>query len=306
MYAALLTTCLFALTAVCATQASAALGPVRANFGRLSVALALLATWAHTAGPGLGGGQLGTFALAGAIGFGGGGLCMMHALPRIGSTFGLLVVECAAALTTTFFAWWFFGAGMSWPQALGALLCIGGILLALYPYRLPDLPAPVLLAGAGFAALAALLQGLSWTLSKGAFNTLAGEGLAFNPLGAAYQRLLGGFLFALVFLGLCLRSGRRAENGTLPVGSGARRRAFAWVAGNALAGPVLGVSCMLWAIREVDNPGLVQAVVATATLFSVPFARRLEGRVFRQQYFLGAPVALVGVAVILLSTGFSR
>jgi drug/metabolite transporter (DMT)-like permease len=265
------------------------------------VALAVLAAWAHSAGPGFGGGQLGTFALAGAVGFGGGGLCMMHALPRLGSTFGLLVVECAAALTTALFAWWFFGAGLTGSQALGALLCLGGVFLALCPYRIPELPMRKLLAGTVFAASAAVLQGLSWTLSKGAFNALAAEGVAFNPLGAAYQRLLGGFLLASVVLLL----GRTMLRGTaargLPREHRQRRRAFAWVAGNALAGPVLGVSCMLWAIREVENPGLVQAVVATATLFSVPFARRLEGRVFRPQYFVGAPVALAGIAVLFLS-----
>ena len=54
---------------------------------------------------------------------------------------------------------------------------------------------------------------------------------------------------------------------------------------NALAGPVFGVGCMLWAIREVGNPGVVQAVVATATLVSVPFSRRLEGRILRPNYF---------------------
>jgi drug/metabolite transporter (DMT)-like permease len=72
------------------------------------------------------------------------------------------------------------------------------------------------------------------------------------------------------------------------------------VAANALAGPVLGVGCMLWAIREVGNPGLVQAVVATATLVSVPLSRRLEHRVFKIQYFAGALIAVAGVALLVL------
>ena len=70
--------------------------------------------------------------------------------------------------------------------------------------------------------------------------------------------------------------------------------------GNALAGPVLGVSCMLWAIREVGNPGLVQAVVATATLITVPMARRLEGRVFGINYFVGAGLSISGIAGLLM------
>jgi drug/metabolite transporter (DMT)-like permease len=306
LHAALLTTCLFALTAVCATQASLALGAARANLGRLLVALVLLAIYAHAFGAGFGGGRMGLFFLAGAIGFGLGGFCMLNALPRIGSTFGLLVVECAATVSTTALAWGFLGAGISKGQALGALLCLIGVVTALAPLRLPRLPRRTLLAGVGLALAAAAFQGVSWTLSKAAFSGVAASGAAMDPMSAAYQRLAGGFTVAVVIYliqGVWLAR-RRATGGD----DWLRRhppspRALGWVVANALAGPVFGVSCMLWAIREVGNPGLVQAVVATATLVSVPLARRLEQRVFGPQYFIGALVAISGVAVLVLRTG---
>ncbi|TVR48714.1 MAG: hypothetical protein EA425_13840 [Puniceicoccaceae bacterium] len=73
----------------------------------------------------------------------------------------------------------------------------------------------------------------------------------------------------------------------------------AWVALNALFGPVLGVTCMLWAIRVVDNPGLVQAVVATSTLITIPFARALEKARPGLAYYIGCLLALSGVAGLL-------
>ncbi len=296
MFPALLTTLLFAATALCATQAALAFGPVRANLGRLAVAVVLLGLWAHLFGGGLGGGRLGLFMLAGAIGFGAGGWCMFHAFPRIGSTLSLLVVECAAAVTATVFAWWTFGAALT-PRQIGlALLIFAGLITALGPYELPQAPRRVLLAGAGFAALAAVGQGLSWTLTKAAFIELQRAGVQLDQLTAAYQRLLGGVAVAAVIFFLSARRLRAAP-------SGAGTRAYLWILANALAGPVLGVSCMLWAIRQVDNPGLVQAVVATATLFTVPVARRLERRAFHANYFLGAALAIAAVAALVVGGG---
>jgi drug/metabolite transporter (DMT)-like permease len=68
---------------------------------------------------------------------------------------------------------------------------------------------------------------------------------------------------------------------------------------NALFGPVLGVTCLMWAISLVHNPGLVQTVAATATLLTVPAARRLEGARPGRNYYLGSLLALAGVAFLL-------
>jgi drug/metabolite transporter (DMT)-like permease len=57
---------------------------------------------------------------------------------------------------------------------------------------------------------------------------------------------------------------------------------------------------MLWAISLVANPGLVQAVAATATLLTVPFASRLERARPKLPYFLGCLLALGGTAALIL------
>lgn len=297
MIPALLTTLLFAGTAVCATQAALRLGGIAANAARLAVALGLLGFWAHACGGGLGGGAVGAFMLAGAVGFGLGGLCMFQALPRIGSTLGLLVVESAAAFSSGLLAWAFLGAALSGREILLCLLILGGVVLAFAPYRLPGAPRRVLLTGALFAALAALGQGVSWTLTKAAFNQVAAAGGDLGALTAAYQRLLGGFAVAMIaFVWLVIRRRGLPENPRT-----ALRPAIPWVIANALAGPVFGVACMLWAIRQVGNPGVVQSIVATATLVSIPLSRKLEERRFGLPYVSGATISLLGIAALLLS-----
>lgn len=298
MLPAVLTAVLFGITAVCATQAAGLLGPSRANMARLVVALVLLGSWSHVFALGLGGGQLPRFLLAGAIGFGIGGWCMFQALDRIGSTLGLLLVECAAALSAATMGWLVLGASLEPWQVLCAGAILLGIIIALAPRSRPAMPARLLAAGIVFTLMAANAQAVSWTISKAAFTALQADGLAFSPLNAAYQRMIGGLLvaFPLALLMVRREAGKRAPLSTRHD----RHRSVFWVMANALAGPVFGVTCMLWAIREVHNPGLVQSVAATATFFSIPFARRLENRVFTPRYFLGALLSLAGMAGLLL------
>ena len=295
MSAALITTILFALTAVCATQSSLTYGPERANLGRLIIAVILLGCWAHMFGKGLGGGRLEVLILAGAIGFGGGGWCMFQAFPRLGSTLSLLVVECAAAVVTLVLGALFFRANLSLVQLGFIFLTLTGVVTALGPFRIPQVPPQILLVGIAFTVLAAVGQGISWTLTKSVFIYYKENSIAMDPLTAAYQRLLGGVFLAMVIV-LINQLRRRRLNVRESHHSPIAYRSMLWVVGNAVAGPVLGVSCMLWAIRQVDNPGLVQTIVATATLFTVPMARRLEQRVFRWNYFAGFAIALAGVA----------
>lgn len=280
-----------------------AIGPVRANMWRLITAAAILGLWAHSFGQGLAGGQAGLLFLAGVIGFGAGGWCMFQAFPRIGSTLSLLSVECSAALITLLLGWLFLGAAVTLWQILLAIAIIVGIVFALYPFKLPDAPPRTLLAGVALASTAAVGQSISWILTKHAFSQVNLSGSVLHPLTAAYQRMLGGvFLAILVFAisRLVFKKSRQAPN-VVPGKLVRNVPAPVWVIANALAGPVLGVSCMLWAIREVNNPGLVQAVVATATLFTVPVARHFESKIFNWNYFAGALIALAAMAALVFT-----
>jgi len=299
MYAALLTAFLFALTGVCATQSSRLLGAGRANAWRLLVALLILATWAHLFGDGLDGGVLSWFMLAGAIGFGCGGWCMFQALRRSGSTLSLLIVECTAAIFAGAIGWIWLGASLRPHEVVFASLILVGIVVGMSPGPIPHLSRKRVRAGCLLALLAALFQAISFNLSRHAFNLLEASGDSIGNLTAAYQRLLGGLMVAALIYGLTVLLRRSSAGVGLPRES-SPLPAPVWVGLNALFGPVLGVSCMLWAISMVPNPGLVQAVAATATLLTVPFARYLEGARPGRSYYAGCLLALTATAALIL------
>ncbi|MDX2110580.1 MAG: DMT family transporter [Verrucomicrobiota bacterium] len=302
MFPAILAAFLFASTAVCATRAAILLGGVRANFLRILLAVIILGIWAHTLGNGFSGGSFGLFVIAGAIGFGLGGLCMFQALPLLGSTLSLLIVECLAIVSATLFSWVGLHAALTLPQIIFASLVIAGICLGIIPMtKLPG-SQRMLCQGIAWATLAAIGQGMSFTLTRLAFTQVQRSGLSLDKLTAAYQRLLGGLVVAVVVYALFTLT-RRNKLPTVPFwrGAGWKSTPWIWVSLNAILGPVLGVTCMLWAISLVKNPGLVQAVAASATLISVPLSKPLEERSFGLNYFIGAALALAGVAGLLLS-----
>lgn len=305
MHAALLTAFLFALAGVCATQSSRLLGPSRANAWRLIVALLALGLWAHGFGGGLGGGVMPWFALAGGIGFGLGGWCMFLALRRIGSTLSLLVVECAAALFAGAIGWIWLGATLSARELGYAALILVGVIAGTSPGPIPMLSRQQVLAGCALATVAALFQAISFNLSRHAFTLLRQVEGSIDSVSAAYQRLLGGAVVALSIYALSwavgrARTARPPDSAPERLVSRSLMPAPAWVCLNALFGPILGVTCMLWAIRLVANPGLVQAVAATSTLLTIPFARLLEQARPGLAYYVGCLLALAGVAGLLV------
>ena len=301
MHAAILTAILFALTGVCAAQASSLLGAGRANAWRLAIALGVLALWIHGFGPGLRHGLIPWFGAAGAVGFGLGGWCAMQALRHGGSTLTLLIIECVAALAATAIGWLALGAALDGRQLAWMLLILAGVVLGASPGPLPALPRPLLRRACAFAMAAGCLEAVSINLSKHGFNLLETSVHPVTPVEAAYQRLWGGFAFAFLIHGAIRWSSRGRHAPPVPKAPfpASPLPAPAWVTLNALFGPVLGVTCLMWAVSLVRNPGLVQTVAATATLLSIPAARWLEGARPRLTYYLGATLALAGVAGLL-------
>ncbi len=300
MLPTLLTPIFFAASAVCAARASRLLGGVRANWYRILLALLLLSCWMPIWGwtdPGSAGGW---FILAGGIGFGWGGLCLFQALPLLGPALSLLLVECLAAIAAALFSWVGLGAALSARQMLFFLLTLGGVVLALGPL-LPPVPSGGRDCRRGllWALAAAFGQGLSFTLSRHAFTLAGREHLSLSPFQASYLRLMGGALLA-TFFWLSLRRRLPREPSLWQPWTGWATTPWLWVILNTFCGPVIGVTCMLWAIRLVENPGLVQAVAATATLFSLPLSTGLPIPPRLLFYWLGTGLALFGTAGLLL------
>jgi len=301
------TTLFFAGNAIFANRSAKLLGSTVANFWRLLVAALILGVWAHLAGLGLGGVALNWFLASGVVGFGLGGVAMFQALPRLGSNLAMLIVQCGSALVATGGEWLWLGAKLT-PWQIGfVLVTLVGVAIGLLPRSLPDAPEEVRRAGVAWAVLSAVGQGLGAVLSRKAFALAAVAQQHPDPATTAYQRALGGLLVAVVavLIGRLIRSKtgpdalnrpKRVEVNALHQPNSSRAwGAWPWVLANALMGPVLGVTCFQWAL-STTKAGIVQSIVATSPLATIPLAAWLEGGWPRPIYFGGALLAVVGVA----------
>jgi drug/metabolite transporter (DMT)-like permease len=145
--------------------------------------------------------------------------------------------------------------------------------------------------------VSACAQGGGAVISRKAFGVLHAHGFVMDGATSAYQRALGGLAVGTVALLLVRwRSGAEPANPGATVPAPARKLPpWAWVALNTLLGPVLGVTCYQWALR--NNPaGVVLPIVATAPLLTVPIAWALERSRPTPRFWIGAILAVAGVA----------
>ncbi len=330
--AALLAAACYGVTPAVARRSIRLLGFARANAWRLVVALAVLGVLAFTVGRGFGD-QAGSFALAGAVGFGLGGFFMFRALPLLGAPLASLVVETTAAIVAGVLAWVWFADAVSVPYLVFSLMMLVGVVVGLLPYVRGQAwhRHPRLRLGLVFVLLAALAQAFSGVLSRKALLatqravTARGEkvsvGRSFGfVFSAAFDRLVGGLLVALAVLVLALmlvrwaawarasltpadRGPERGAVWTTPVGDRVRRlpdRPWFWVSANAVFGPILGVTSMVWALQSLQ-PGVAQAIAALAPLIAIPSARWIEGYRPPPRYAVGVLIAVAGLAGLALS-----
>jgi drug/metabolite transporter (DMT)-like permease len=296
--AALLTAFCFAGAGVSARRSTVLLGAERANLLRLLVGVGVLGVVAAIFWKGMSGAVGARFALAGVIGFGGGGYCMMHALRLLGSPRALLGVESLTAIFAGGLAWGVLGDPLTVPQLLSCLVILGGVLWAGSAWSEGTVEASWRERRAGFvfALLASGAQALSLVLSRQAFLLAAQGADVVGKFDAAFLRLLGGGAFAILILALAARP--QAEAGKarrlLDPGASWRGQPLLWGVVNGLCGPVLGVTCWLWAVSLL-HPAIVQSVAATAPLLSVPLSRTLEPGGLGGRFFTGAPLAILGI-----------
>jgi drug/metabolite transporter (DMT)-like permease len=293
MLGAVGTALFFALTPVFANRAAHLLGSLRANLWRLAVAVLLLGVWAHACGAGIGGAAFGWFFLGGVVGFGVGGVAMFLSLPRLGATLSTLIVQCVSAFAAALIEFAWLGTALTPAQIFFGALTLGGVVVGLLPRSLPRVSPRQFGAGVAWALVSAVAQGGGAVLSRKAFAVAAAAHDKIDPGSAAYQRALGGLLVAAIVV-LCFA--RRRPSADRPAAS-----SMPWVVANALTGPVLGVTCYQWALRTTAA-GVVQPIVATAPLLTIPFAVWIESAAPpRASYYLGALLAIIGATGIVLA-----
>ena len=302
MFAALLTTVLFSVSAVSGTRATQVIGGVHANFWRTLVAAALLGTYAHSFGQGAQGAAFPIFLLSGCVGFGIGDVALYQALPRIGSRLSILLVHCLAAPLAAFIEWLWLGHRLTTAQMLCGATILLGVSVALAPGEHLKLARRGLYVGVACGVLAAFGQGFGAVLSRKAYEVARDAGEQIDGVTAAYQRILAGLVVAVLSVVL-VRLRRSARARSIPPAAGEwreqTRRATPWILLNGLSGPALGVSCFQWALATTPT-GIVLPIVSITPLVVIPFARVFEGERPTPRSILGGVLAVLGVVALTL------
>ncbi len=298
MIQAILTSILFAMSAVSAGRSTRLLGAGTANLCRLILATACLALWAHIFGAGLGGAGLPWLFLSGIVGFGMGDLALYGAYCRLGPRLGVLLCLCLAAPLGALLEWLWLGTQLTLYQILWGATILVGVFAALAPDTRDAAGPRIWGVGIVLGTIAALGQGGGAVLTRKAFDVARLAGQSIDGGTAAYQRILGGLLLTVVFL--LAKRGRQCFP-ALPEGLVAAdrpwRQAWPWVIANALAGPTLGVAFYQWALA-IAPTGIVLSIVATTPLVVIPFTMLLDGERPTLRSLVGGAVAVLGAAAL--------
>lgn len=298
MLAALLTTILFATSAICGHRVARQIGGLEANFWRLALATLFLATWANLFGTGFAGAP-GWFLLSGLFGIGFGDTAYFQALPRLGSRRTVLLMQCLIAPFAALIEWLWLGSKLNLVEIFFIAVILTGVAIALAPGEHLQTSPRDLKVGIAFGVLAAIGGAFGAVIIRKAFFVAHENGFQPDAGTTGYQRVLGGILIpAIILLAVKFRSaqahGTLFEEKALAVSREKWARIWPWVLMNALAGQTLGVTCMQWALKTTPA-GIVTAIIATTPIFLLPMTRIVEGEKIGMRSLLGAVIAVAGV-----------
>ncbi len=300
MLPAILTTFLWSCSAICAARSAKIVGGAPANLARITVAAVLLGICAHTAGRSLlGGAALPWFVASGFIGFGLGDVAMFCAIGRVGPRLTMLLTHCISAVLAAVTEWFWLGTKLGWEEIVCALVILGGVALALAPDRGMKIPRRTFWVGVLWGLGSAAGQGFGTVLSRKASTLIPApngvvEGIVTGAT-AAYERILPGFLVALVFFLF-------ARRGEEPRGPRAWPQAWPWIVGNALAGPSIGVAVYQWGVATTPT-GILMPIVATVPVITQFLAWKIEGHQPTRRTVLGGVIAVAGVIALAAAAG---
>ena len=210
MFAALLTTLLFSISAICGHRTSTRLGGVEANFWRICGAMFFLAIWANTLGAGTSGAAFPIFVLSGLAGIGLGDTAYFQALPRLGSRRTVLLTQCLIAPFATLIEWLWLGTRLNLAEIFCVAVILTGVVVALAPGDHLKIAPRRLWIGILASAIAALGGAFGAVLSRKAYFVAHAAGEHPDPGTTGYQRVIGGAVaLGLIFLIVKWRHTRR-------------------------------------------------------------------------------------------------
>lgn len=304
MIAALLTVLLFALSAICGRRVTEMMDSLCANAIRLVLAAAALGLLAALTAPAITPRPaLLWLLLSGVVGFGIGDAGLFLAYPRIGSRLTVLIYLCLAPLFAAAGEWLWLGQTLTLPESFVLALILFGVAFALSgPIHLRE-HRSTFLAGSLWAVVAGLGQGFGGVLSRQAELAANDLGASVPALQQAFQRCLGGLGFALLLLLAVRFSLPPAQRRVWTAGRPHPLTFTLWLTAAALFGPVFGVTCFQWALLEIGNSAIVQAMVSTTPIALIPLAWRLEKDRPTGRSIAGSLVAVAGVVLLCLLQG---
>ena len=298
MFAALLTTLLFSISAICGHRTSMRLGGAEANFWRICGAMFFLAIWANVFGTGTAGKAFPLFILSGLAGIGLGDTAYFQALPRLGSRRTVLLTQCLIAPFAMLIEWLWLGTRLHLAQIVCVAVILTGVVVALAPGDHLKFAPRRLWMGILACAIASLGGAFGAVLSRKAYFVAHAAGEHPDPGTTGYQRVVGGaVVLGLVFLMVKWRHARRRGDDAQMMDSFSAReklKLWPWVLVNSLAGQTIGVSCMQWALENTPT-GIVTAIIATTPILMLPLARIFEGEKITARSLAGGLIAVGGV-----------
>ncbi|HTY89118.1 MAG TPA: DMT family transporter [Candidatus Acidoferrum sp.] len=298
MVAALLTTLLFSVSAICGHRTATRLGGVEANFWRIVGSAFFLALWANTVGTGTAGRGFSLFVLSGLAGIGLGDTAYFQALPRLGSRRTVLLTQCLIAPFAAVTEWVWLGTRLHPAEMICVAVILAGVIIALAPGDHVKISPRRFGAGVLASVIAALGGAVAAVLTRKAYFVAHAAGEHPDPGTTGYQRVIGGAVaLGLVFLIVKWRHIRRRGDDAQMVDSvsaGEKLKLWPWVLVNSLAGQTIGVSCMQWAL-ETTPTGIVTAIIATTPIVMLPLAWVFEGEKITSRSLAGGVVAVAGV-----------
>jgi multidrug transporter EmrE-like cation transporter len=298
MFAALLTTLLFAVSAICGHRTATRLGGVEANFWRICGAFLFLVVWANLFGTGTTGSAFPIFVLSGLAGIGLGDTAYFQALPRLGSRRTVLLTQCLTAPCAAMIEWLWLGTKLNLTEIFCIAVILAGVAIAMAPGDHLKFAHGRLWPGILASAIAAIGGALGAVLSRKAYAVAHAAGEHPDPGTTGYQRVIGGAVaLGLVFLIVKWRHARKHGDDAQMKDSFSPReksRLWPWVLANSLAGQTVGVSCMQWAL-ETTPTGIVTAIIAMTPIVMLPLARIFEGERIMARELGGGFVAIAGV-----------
>lgn len=299
MLAALLTTLLFSISAICGQRSAQQIGGIEANFWRICVAAIFLALWANLFGSGMRGEALPIFALSGLFGIGFGDTGFFQALIRLGTRRTVIIMQCITAPTAAVIEWLWLGTKLNAGEICCIAVILGGVAVAMAPGEHREIPRRQMWVGIAFGSFAALCGALGAVLSRKGYTIAAMAGEHTDPGTTGYQRVLGGALVpAIILIVAKWRSahghGGVFESKTLQASREKWRRIWPWVLGNGLAGQTLGVTAMQWALEKTPT-GIVTAIIAMTPVVLLPMTRVTDGEKIGIRSLAGAVIGVAGV-----------